>query len=270
MRPNARGIRYSWYARSLRQREPLSLKEKTIVAARVMSATPSAGRFVVHEIDIRDRRATLFEFLLSSSHSLRITHSDRRIDAGVCARFTLNLWLRLLLTCVISWRRSRIHATEQCSTPFIVMLSDLDALGHVNNGKYFSLMDVARVDHALRTRYVVIFRRRAWWPVVVASTIQFYRSLLPFRRFVIETQLIGWDEDTFFVHHRVVLNDASRKLVAEAIVRAVIRNSAGSIATRDVVTALGEIVPPGPMPDWVASWARSLDQVRIKHKCKAA
>ena len=182
----------------------------------------------------------------------------------------MNLWFRLLLTCVISWRRSRIRLTEQCSTPFIVMPSDLDALGHVNNGKYFSLMDVARVDHALRAGYVSIFRRRAWWPVVVGSTIQFYSALLPFRRFVIETQLIGWDERTFFVRHRVLRNDTHRKLISEAIVRAVIRNSAGSIATRDVVSALGEIVPPEPMPEWIANWARSLEKARLEHKLKAA
>ena len=155
---------------------------------------------------------------------------------------------------------------EQCSTPFIVMPSDLDALGHVNNGKYFSLMDVARVDHAMRAGYAWIFRRRSWWPVIVASTVQFYSPLLPFRRFVVETQPIGWDERTFFVRHRVVRGDAGRQLVAEAIVRAVIRNAAGSIGSRDVVVALGEIVPPAPMPEWIASWARSLDQVRMEHK----
>jgi len=155
---------------------------------------------------------------------------------------------------------------EQCSTPFIVMPSDLDALGHVNNGKYFSLMDVARVDHALRCGYVSIFRRRAWWPVVVASTIQFYHSLLPFRRFAIETQLIGWDESTFFVRHRVVHNGASRKLIAEATLRAVVRSSAGSIATRDVVAALGDTASPGSMPEWIVSWARSLDQIRTEQK----
>ncbi|HEY6645084.1 acyl-CoA thioesterase [Povalibacter sp.] len=178
----------------------------------------------------------------------------------------MNLWIRLLLILALGWRRSRMLVTECCSTPFIVMPSDIDLLGHVNNGKYFSLMDVARTDHAIRSGYVSIFRRQAWWPVVVAGTIQFYSSLLPFRRFVIETRLIGWDERTFFVHHRVVRNDANRKLVAQAAVRAVIRNSAGTIATADVVAALGNIVPPEPMPDWIAGWARSLDQVRLEHK----
>lgn len=178
----------------------------------------------------------------------------------------MNLWIRLLLTFSLSWRRSRMSVTERCLTPFIVVPSDLDLLGHVNNGKYLSLMDVARTDHAIRTGYISVFRRRAWWPVVVAATIQFYDSLLLFRSFVIETQLIGWDERTLFVHHRVLRNDAGRKLMAEAVVRAVIRNSAGSITTGDVITALGNIVPPGPMPEWIAAWARSLDQIRTKRK----
>ena len=182
----------------------------------------------------------------------------------------MNLWLRLLLTCVIGWRRSRVPVTGQCSTPFIVMPSDLDALGHVNNGKYFSLMDVARVDHAIRSGYFSVFRRRAWWPVVVASTIQFHRSLLLFRRFAIETQLIGWDETTFFVRHRVVRDDARRTLIAEAVVRAVIRSSAGNVATRDVANALGVMAPPAPMPVWIARWAGSLDELRVEHNRRAA
>lgn len=182
------------------------------------------------------------------------------------ARSTLNLWFRLLLTFALSWRRSRMRVTECCLTPFIVVPSDLDLLGHVNNGKYFSLMDVARTDHAIRAGYISIFRRQAWWPVVVSATIQYYNSLLPFRRFIIETQLIGWDERTFFMHQRVLRNDASRKLMAQAVVRAVIRNSAGPMAAGDVVAALGNIVPPGPMPEWIAAWARSLDQVRMNSK----
>jgi acyl-CoA thioesterase FadM len=159
-----------------------------------------------------------------------------------------------------------MQVTDRCRTPFIVMPSDLDLLGHVNNGKYFSLMDVARTDHAIRSGYFSVLRRLAWWPVVVAGTIQFHGSLLPFRKFVIETQLVGWDERTFFVVHRVVHNDARRKLIAEAVVRAVIRNSRGSIAASEVVAALGGITAPGPMPDWIRNWARSLDELRREHK----
>ena len=37
-----------------------------------------------------------------------------------------------------------------CLTPFRCWFTDLDVLRHMNNGKYFSIMDLARVDRILK------------------------------------------------------------------------------------------------------------------------
>jgi hypothetical protein len=36
-------------------------------------------------------------------------------------------------------------------------------------------------------------RKRRWYPVVAAQTIQFRRSLYPFKKFQVTTEVVGWD-----------------------------------------------------------------------------
>ena len=64
-----------------------------------------------------------------------------------------------------------------CVTPFRVLPTDRDVLMHVNNGVYLSMMDVARVDLMYRAGLMGKLATRRWYPVVVAESIQFRRSL---------------------------------------------------------------------------------------------
>ena len=106
----------------------------------------------------------------------------------------MNLFLRLIWLAVAGRFRRAVSALGPCRTPFRVWPSDLDVLRHVNNGVYFSLMDVARVDLIRRAGLFGKLRERGWYPVALAETIQFRRSLTLFQRFDIVTRVLGWDE----------------------------------------------------------------------------
>ena len=79
-------------------------------------------------------------------------------------------------------------------TPFTVLPTDLDVLIHVNNGVYLSMMDVARIDLMQRSGLFTPISKKGWYPVVVAQSIRYKRPLLAFQRFVIETRVLGWDD----------------------------------------------------------------------------
>ena len=102
-----------------------------------------------------------------------------------------------LLRLLLRPRGPIISPLLPCRTHFRVGPTDLDILGHVNNGKYFSLMDLARVDLIARAGLLPHLRRRGWVPVVVAETIQLRRSLSLFQAFVIHTRVLGWDDKAF-------------------------------------------------------------------------
>jgi acyl-CoA thioesterase FadM len=183
----------------------------------------------------------------------------------------LNLWFRLLLTFLLSRRRSRCSILGSCFTPFRVMPTDLDVAVHLNNGRYFSLLDVARMDYMKRSGSYPVLMRNRWYPVVTSETMQFHRALLPFERFFVETRLIGWDKRTFFIRHRLFRQRIEGELVAEAIVRGVMaRRSGGVVPLPDVLNALGNPPRPEPMPAWIERWASAMDINRDEYKQQAA
>ena len=89
----------------------------------------------------------------------------------------MNLWLRLLSLFCFSWFRERCDILGPCLTPFRVLPSDLDVLGHMNNGKYLSLLDLARTDIMIRSGVLPQLIKRQWYPVLAAETIAFKSSL---------------------------------------------------------------------------------------------
>jgi hypothetical protein len=91
----------------------------------------------------------------------------------------LNLWFRLILLLLMTpWRPKLEGPLDVSRLRFTVLPNDLDASLHMNNGRYWTLMDLGRMDLLLRTGlwrarsgFVASFGRsaasrwnRACWP----------------------------------------------------------------------------------------------------------
>jgi len=64
----------------------------------------------------------------------------------------MNLWLRLLGVILASLWRPRFDPVRDVSRlTFRVWLHDLDTSLHMNNGRYWTLMDLGRTDLMLRS-----------------------------------------------------------------------------------------------------------------------
>jgi acyl-CoA thioesterase FadM len=160
---------------------------------------------------------------------------------------------------------------DRCLTPFRVLPTDLDMAVHVNNGVYFSLCDLARMDFMIRAGTYQRLVQRRWFPVVVSETVQFHRALMPFERFFIETQLIGWDERTFFMQHRVFCHRPDGELAAEVLARGVmVRRAGGTVSVPELLAAVGDPARPEPMSPWIMDWACAMDANRERYKREAA
>jgi acyl-CoA thioesterase FadM len=164
----------------------------------------------------------------------------------------VNLLCRLLWL-FLSWRsRSACDALGPCSTPFRVLPSDLDLLRHVNNGVYFSLLDLGRMDLMLRSGAYALFRARGWYPVVAAETMRFRRSLRLLQRFTIETSVVGWDEQAFLIEQKFV---RGAEVVAEAIVRArLLKRAGGTVSTEEALQLLAKATSSPPLVPWLSLW----------------
>src|SRR5690554_531095 len=63
-----------------------------------------------------------------------------------------------------------------------VLPTDLDVNNHVNNGVYFSLMDLGRFDLLHRSGAWATMMKKGFYPVVASETITFRKSLAPWQQ----------------------------------------------------------------------------------------
>ncbi|WP_449277423.1 acyl-CoA thioesterase [Leucobacter sp. GX24907] len=154
-------------------------------------------------------------------------------------------------------RGTRIDFDRVARSRFRVWPTDLDVLGHMNNGKYLSIMDVARFDLIQRNGAMRIFKTQGWYPVVVSQTISYRKSLHPWQRFWIETKILGFDERAVYIEQRFVRPDTHRRpeIYARAHVRArILRRSGGTVPVSEVIERTGADPSTLIVPDAVLAW----------------
>lgn len=172
----------------------------------------------------------------------------------------MNLYWRLLWLMLTRSLRPPCGVLGPCLTPFRVLPTDLDLLRHVNNGVYFSLLDVARIDMMQRSGLAAYVRAQGWYPVVTAETIQFRRSLHLLQRFAIESRVVGWDERAFLIHHRFL---RKKSVLAEAAVQArFLRKGGRTVSPHEVIATHGVGVTMPETPEWIARWSRDQEALR--------
>ncbi|MBK0421213.1 thioesterase family protein [Leucobacter sp. CSA2] len=156
-------------------------------------------------------------------------------------------------------RGRRLSFGDVSRSRFRVWPTDLDLLGHMNNGKYLSIMDVARFDLIQRTGVLEVFKREAWYPVVVGQTISYRKSLNPWKRFWIESRIIGFDAQAVFIEQRFVRRPRGEaEIYARAIVRArILRKSGGVVPIDDVIAKTGANRADFALPDGILEWAEA-------------
>ena len=168
----------------------------------------------------------------------------------------MNLWLRLIYE-LASWRfRGRLHWSDVGHRTFRVWPTDLDVFKHMNNGKFLALFDISRYDLALRSGSWQRWKKLGWYPVVVAETITFRKSLMPWQSFDIESKVIGWDDQAIYFDQRFVVAD---EIYTQAIVRIrFLKRSRGILTPMEVIEGTGAFAGEHPvLPEWVKQWAAS-------------
>ncbi|WP_261540152.1 thioesterase family protein [Burkholderia multivorans] len=167
----------------------------------------------------------------------------------------MNLLLRLFFTLLLSRRRSRVGLLDACATTFRVLPSDLDVLGHMTNARYFSILDLARVDFMIRSGMWPRLKARSWYPVVTSETIRFHRSLKLWERYQVLTQIIGWDEKHVFIEQRFVRDGV---MVASGVIRArILKRGGGTLGTSALLEVAKVTQQSPPLPEWVVRWSEA-------------
>jgi YbgC/YbaW family acyl-CoA thioester hydrolase len=168
----------------------------------------------------------------------------------------VNLWIRLLFVLLRSLWRPRCGLLEESVLHLRVWPNDLDINGHVNNGRYLTLADLARVDFVLRSGLAAVALRHRAVPVVGDGMAKYRKELRLFDVFEIRTRLLGWDRKWSYLEHRFVRGG---KTVAVVTVRGLFRTGRGTLAPQTVVDGSGCAGGPPALPDAVLAWGAVCD-----------
>ncbi|MEZ4600913.1 MAG: thioesterase family protein [Syntrophotaleaceae bacterium] len=164
----------------------------------------------------------------------------------------MNLYLRLfwmLLRLIFLTEAADLTGVFRRS--FRVLPTDCDVNMHLTNGRYFSLLDVARIEHLARMKLLGKLLRRRWMPVLNATEITFIRPLPPLRKFDITTRMVTWDEKYFYLEQRFESGDT---LHAVSLARAAFIRRGELVPPRDVALLAGYQGSPPPCSAIVNGW----------------
>jgi acyl-CoA thioesterase FadM len=148
--------------------------------------------------------------------------------------------LRAAVTTASSFTRPRASLLEEVELPFTAWLSDIDWNGHVNNGRYLTLMDHGRIDHMLRTGLLGSFIKTHCRPMVAHAAIRYRREIRPFRRCTLVTRIRGWDDRRTYYAHSI---EREGELYAQADIAVALRLGNRTVSLAEVLERSGRKVP---------------------------
>lgn len=174
--------------------------------------------------------------------------------AGVALLFEclVNLYFRLLMTFLRTLLESRMSTRELCVQSFRVWPHDIDAFGHMNNGRYLQIMDVARLRWLLRTGTIAAIRQNGWRVSLGGNITRYRRPLNLFSSYTVHSRLLCWDRRWFYLEH--VFRDAAGRTVATGMSRAAFRCNGGWVTTAEVMAEVDPGVQSPTIPAHISQW----------------
>ncbi|MBC7402698.1 MAG: thioesterase family protein [Microbacteriaceae bacterium] len=164
--------------------------------------------------------------------------------------------MHLIFRTFLVWLRRngpRLDPHDVGRMTFRVLPTDLDVLGHMNNGVYLSIMDLGRMDLLQRCGVWSRLLAAGIFPVMADETISFRRSLMPWQRFTLETRIVGYDAKAVYVEQRAVVTG---EIYARATTRGrFVRKTGGTVGTAELAALAGIDISGHVLPEWVARWA---------------
>lgn len=124
---------------------------------------------------------------------------------------------------------------------------DLNMGMHMDNVRYLQLMNRARNELLIRSGIMRAARRRRLGVPVAHCTMRYRRSLMPFERFTLRTQIIGWNARRFFMAQDFLRDEG---IVASGRVHYAFAGAEGTVSPATVFAdILGAQAVSPPLPE---------------------
>ncbi|OIN86812.1 MAG: Mesenchymal stem cell protein DSCD75 [Alphaproteobacteria bacterium CG1_02_46_17] len=169
----------------------------------------------------------------------------------------MNLLLRVLYVWLSSYFKPRIDdILAPADLELRVLPNDLDFNMHMNNGRYLTIMDLGRLDLILRSGLLKMMIKQKSVPILASSKMRYRLSLDPFQKYVLRTQILGWDDKWVFIEQRF-LKDG--KVAAIGLVKGCFfdQRSKTTVPTADLLHHIGYDQPSPELPPHIIDWQKA-------------
>ena len=166
----------------------------------------------------------------------------------------MNLYLRLLWTLFRSWRATRLEPGDTLTRTLRVLPNDLDINGHMNNGRYLTVIDLMLVEYFVRTGFAATMLRQGWRPMAGGSFITYRRGLMPLQTYTLRFRLDASDAHWNYMRFEFMRGE---RVCAAGYMKGAAVARTGLVPNAESYAAMGRPVPlaalPAPVRDWLAA-----------------
>jgi acyl-CoA thioesterase FadM len=163
----------------------------------------------------------------------------------------MNLYLRLIWTLLRSRRLPRLLPGQTLQRQWRVLPNDIDLNGHMNNGRYLTLIDLMLVEYFVRIGFAGVMLERGWRPMAGGSFITYRRALKPLQTYTLRFRLDACD--TAWNYMRFEFLDGERVCAAGYMKGAAVGRG-GLVGNVESYAALGQPLFAAAMPAPVRQW----------------
>lgn len=163
----------------------------------------------------------------------------------------MNRSLRVAWTVATAKRRGTVAPGEPATLRLRVLPNDIDFAGHMNNGVYFTMADLGRIDLAIRSGWGRAQVRHKVSPVVMQETMTFRTSLQPLQAYDLQSVVAGWDRISVYYEQRFVVDG---QVCAQTLVRMRFLQGGKGVDTDRLWELLRITPPPSSIPEWAKGW----------------
>lgn len=150
----------------------------------------------------------------------------------------MRLRLRLIWLFLSSFWKKPLGFLDESVLDLRVLPNDID-ITKVTSDRYSALMDLGRIDYALRCGLRHAMFKKKWIPVATFITIRFRYPLKIFQKYQLKTRIIWWDERTFYCEQ---IFERNGRVVTTGHMGAIFFNKNGQISSNVVIKEIGQSV----------------------------
>lgn len=163
----------------------------------------------------------------------------------------MNLYLRLLLTLLRSWRLPPLQLGDTLERQLRVLPNDLDINGHMNNGRYLTLIDLMLVEYFVRTGFARVMLRKGWRPMSGGAIISYRRGLNPFQTYQLRFRLDASDAHWNYMRFEFVRDG---RVHAAGYMKGAAVAQSGLVPNTESYAAMNLAPLAKPLPPAVEHW----------------